>query len=113
MTSIHMFPRLTGSTDVVFTLNDAESFWSGPALHRSGSPLTWVHGVWSVSGLPRHLYIQKVYLTRSIPLRYRKRFPFIEFRERVRATAPPCGRQRRADGAIEADFFLPDAPTRN
>ena len=61
-------------------------------------------------GLPRHLYIQKIYAERWIRPRYSSRFPFIRFRDRARALAPASGRRRRLDGAIEADFLLSDAP---
>ena len=98
----------SGSLGVVFTLNDAESFWS--ALSDGAAGTAWLHAVWSVRGLPRHLYIQKIYAERWIRPRYSSRFPFIRFRDRARALAPASGRRRRLDGAIEADFLLSDAP---
>ena len=95
---------------VVFTLREAESFWS--AVPDGSAAQTWVHGVWSVSGLPHHIYVQKVYLERWIRPQYGIRFPFIRFRERVRALEPPSGRRRRLDGAFEADFLLSDRAER-
>src|SRR5690349_8636499 len=108
-----MLSRFAGARGIVFTLNDSESFWSDQASLQGGSPRAWVHGVWSVAGLPAHLYIQKLYLTRWVAPRYSTRFPFVQFRQRVRAIEPVSGRRRRPDGAIEADFFLPNAPARD
>jgi hypothetical protein len=78
-----------------------ESFW----CDRAGR--SWIHGVWSVWGLPPHIVIEKIYAQRFAPRR-RPEFPFVRFWQRTKA--PDYGRagQRlRGSGRIEADFVLP------
>jgi hypothetical protein len=86
--------------NVSFVMHDDESFWSD----QPGQ--LWIHGLWSVRGLPPHIGIENIYLRLLAPA-WRDSFPFVRFSQRVRAIeSSRVSRRHSGDGSIEADFVL-------